>query len=42
MSKEEALKVLEQVCAKFVGDLQSHQVVQEALAAIRKELFKQE
>lgn len=35
MQKEEAIKIIEQVCAQFRGTLQDHQVIQTALAVIK-------
>jgi hypothetical protein len=37
MTKEQALKIIEAVCAKFVGTLQDHMQVQEALKVIKEE-----
>lgn len=35
MQKEEAIKIIEQVCAQFRGTLQEHQAIQTALAVIK-------
>lgn len=40
MSKEEALKIIQNVAAAFVGNLKDHQAVQTALIVITKELNK--
>lgn len=37
MTKDEALKVIEQVCAQFRGTLQDHQAIQQALMVIKDE-----
>jgi hypothetical protein len=37
MTKEEALKVLENVCAKFMGNLEDHKVIQTALQVVKSE-----
>lgn len=37
MTKDEALKVIEQVCAQFRGTLQDHQTIQQALMVIKDE-----
>jgi hypothetical protein len=37
MTKEEALKVLENVCAKFVGNLEDHKLIQTALQVVKSE-----
>lgn len=36
LNKQEALKVLEQVCATFVGNLKDHETVQRALNVFRQ------
>lgn len=38
MNKEQAMQVIEQVCASFQGNLQAHQNIQAALQVIKKEL----
>jgi hypothetical protein len=38
MSKEEALRIIENVAAAFVGNLKDHQAVQTALSVIKNEL----
>lgn len=38
MSPQEALAVLAQVAAKFVGTLEGHKMVQSALEVLKKEL----
>ena len=40
MSKEEALKIIQNVAAAHVGNLKDHQAIQTALAVIVKELEK--
>lgn len=40
MTKEEALKIIQNVAAAFVGNLKDHQAVQTALIVIAKELEK--
>ena len=40
MPKEEALKILQNVAAAFVGNLKDHQAVQTALIVITRELEK--
>lgn len=40
MSKEEALKILQNVAANAVGNLKDHQAIQTALIVIAKELEK--
>lgn len=40
MSKEEALKILQNVAANAVGNLKDHQTIQTALIVITKELEK--
>jgi hypothetical protein len=40
ISKEEALKIIQNVAAAFVGNLKDHQAVQTALIVIAKELEK--
>ena len=37
MNKEEAFKVLEQVCTQFRGTLQEHQTIQTALQQFKPE-----
>jgi hypothetical protein len=37
MNKDEAMKVLESVCAKFVGNLEDHKLIQSALSVIKSE-----
>lgn len=38
MDKEQAIKLIEQVCSQFHGNLQAHQNIQIALGVIKKEL----
>jgi hypothetical protein len=38
MSKEEALRILENVCAAHVGTLKDHQAIQTALMVVKTEL----
>lgn len=40
MSKEEALRILENVAANAVGNLKDHQAIQTALLVIKNELAK--
>jgi len=40
MSKEEALQIIKNVAAAFVGNLKDHQAVQTALIVLAKELEK--
>jgi hypothetical protein len=42
MTKEEALKVLESVCAKFVGNLEDHKIIQAALQVVKSEEKQEE
>jgi hypothetical protein len=42
MTKEEALKILQNVAANAVGNLKDHQAIQTALMVIAKELDKKE
>ena len=35
MTKEDAIKILEQVCAAFQGNLAQHQQIQEALKVLK-------
>ena len=42
MPKEEALKIIQNVAAAFVGNLKDHQAIQTALIVITKELDKKE
>ena len=37
MDRQDALKLIEQVCASFRGTLQEHQTIQEALQTLKKE-----
>lgn len=37
MKKEDAWKVIEGVCAKFVGNLEDHKVIQIALQVLKSE-----
>lgn len=36
MNTEQALKVISEVCAKYVGTLQEHQIIQQALELLKK------
>ena len=36
MTKDQAIKLLSQVCAAFKGTLEDHQMLQEALGAVSK------
>ena len=38
MNLEEAMKIIEDVCAAFNGPLQSHQTIQQALIVIKSAL----
>ncbi len=38
MNKKEALQIIKQACASVVGDLRTHQQIQEAVQVIEKEL----
>lgn len=38
MNKEQAMQLIEQVCANFQGNLQAHQNIQNALKLIKAEL----
>lgn len=40
MNKEEAYKIIEQVCVQFHGTLQEHQVIQQALKQLKPEQEK--
>jgi hypothetical protein len=40
MSKEEALRIIENIAAAFVGNLKDHQTVQTAISVIKNELAK--
>jgi hypothetical protein len=42
MTKEEALKIIQNVAANAVGNLKDHQAIQTALIVIAKELDKKE
>ena len=42
ITKEEALKILQNVAANAVGNLKDHQAIQTALIVITKELDKKE
>ncbi len=37
MQKDEAIKIIEQVCAAYKGTLQEHQAIQQALMVIKDE-----
>ena len=40
MNKEQALELIKQVCAAFVGNLQQHENIQKAVQIIEKELLE--
>lgn len=37
MNKEEAWKIVDSVCAKFVGNLEDHKAIQTALQVLKSE-----
>jgi hypothetical protein len=39
LTKEQAIQIIEQVCSKYVGNLNEHQTIQMALNFIRTELL---
>lgn len=41
MTKEDAVKIIEQVASQFNGNLKDHQTIQEALFVIKEGLFKE-
>ena len=41
MDRKEALKIISDVCAAYVGKLSDHQTIQTALKVVHDELMKQ-
>ena len=42
MTKEQAIELIEKVCAQFQGNLEAHKSIQTALNVIKKELESKE